>query len=233
MNQTDWFKKIQEQDVRLTTVQMGQVRESITLEGYSIIVTLGRDSGIECRTPQAGNFKIQIGETPRHLNISFAPMFRKYKDEFEYLFDHLKKQVDEIVDAVTDLFSAIIEEDIPELMLERISGAEMSKEPQDLVKQTAATRFRKLVVSLDVKTPFDSVTFIQSVAKKDMEIINNGRVFTTLSWASLHMDTGQTSFTGTPTLTQCLLFLANYEKISEVVAKFVTAITASNQILSA
>lgn len=178
-----------------------------------------------------------VGDTPRRLNVSFTPLFRKYREEFITLYEQLEKQVDAIVDAVTDLFSTIVEEDIPELMLERISGAAMSKEPQALVKHTTANRFKKLILRIETAKPLMEYTYNKTIAKKQLAIyLSEGlsnKPEVVLRWDMLNFRSTQTDFTKDPPLTQCLLFLANYEKIAEVVEKFVAAVKASNKILEA
>ena len=235
MKITDWFQEIKEQNVRLNTVQLGLVRESIHLEGNSVTVTLGRESGIESITPNGASYKIEIGETPRHLGLEFSTLFRKNSEDFANLLDSLKRQVDEIVNAVTELFSAIIDQDIPELMLERISGTQMGKEPTDLVKKTAETRFKKLMLKLaDFTSPYESLDWWKTIAKKKLEIklysLRGPDYY--IRWDNLHMDKTSLEFQPEPALTQCLLFLANYEKISASVEKFATAVKASAKILA-
>ena len=234
MKISDWMQELKEQNVRLNTVQMGLVRESINLEGSSVTVTLGRQSGIEFQPKSSSHTqKINIDETPRHLGPEFSTLFRRYSGDFANLLDNLKKQVDEVVNAVTELFSAIVDQDIPELMIERISGEQMGKEPQELVKKTAEIRFKKLMAMLkDLPKPFEHLEWERTIAKKKLEIEFTGRSEWRLKWNELRMDTPELVFLPVPALTQCLLFLANYEKISASVEKFATAVRASAKILA-
>ena len=119
-------------------------------------------------------------------------------------------------------------------MLERISGAQMGREPQELVKHTAVTRFKKLTAKLaELDSPFETLCYKDTVAKKSLVIDLYQKSTSVLSWDTLQMNGGATSFSrGNPVLIQCLLFLANYEKISAVVDKFMTAVRASAKIMS-
>jgi len=232
MKINDWMQELKEQNTRLNTVQMGLVRESIQLEGFSVTVSLGRQSGIDFQ-PKSTSYtqKIGIDETPRHLGPEFPTLFRKYNADFANMLDKIKGRVDEVVNAVTELFSAIVDQDIPELMIERMSGTQMGLEPQELIKKTTETRFKKLVARLDGSPkPFESLRWGKTVAKKKLGIGVGDHV--RLEWDDLGMDSNNLSFSYPPALTQCLLFLANYEKISKAVEKFATAVEASAKILA-
>jgi len=241
MKINDWMQELREQNTRLNTVQMGLVRESIQLEGFSITVSLGRQSGIDFQPSSTSLvIKIGIGETPRHLGGEFSTLFRKYNADFANMLDKIKGRVDEVVNAVTELFSAIVDQDIPELMIERMSGTQMGLEPQELVKKTTETRFKKLLARLDkLPKPFETISWEKTVAKKKLEIWlgeKSPASHVKLEWDDLGMKINtyqsEPSFSHTPALTQCLLFLANYEKIAKAVEKFATAIEASAKILA-
>ena len=241
MKINDWMQELKEQNTRLNTVQMGLVRESIQLEGYSVTVSLGRQSGIDFQPKStsytlgaAGAFRQwQFFDHPRRLGPEFSTLFRKYNADFANMLDKIKGRVDEVVNAVTELFSAIVDQDIPELMIERMSGTQMGLEPQELVKKTTETRFKKLLARLvDLPKPFESFQWGKTVAKKRLEIKGNVVNSIRLEWDDLGMDSNNLSFSHTPALTQCLLFLANYEKIAKAVEKFATATEASAKILA-
>ncbi len=231
MKITNWFEEVKEQNIRMTTVQLGQVRQSIHLDGNTITVTLGRDSGIEQICPN-GKFAMVIGGNPKLLSRTFSPLFQKYRGDFGNMLDNLKHQVDEIVNAVNSLFDAILDKDIPELMLERIAGEQMGSGPQELLKKASETRFKKLVAKLEgLNSPFLILNWRTDVGKKELFISFSSPKDFSLKWDTLEMHNKVKVFGVEPALTLCLLFLANYKDIEQAVDNFILAVAGAKAIL--
>ena len=231
INVKDWHRELVEQNLRINAVGIGAVMESMCLEGKEVSIRLGRKSKLGFN-----GLEVDVAVGPKGFaGTTFAELFMRYNEEFIEVNLRIKQKVDELVEAGKGVFEAIVDNDIPELLMERMAGTQMGKEPQELVKNVAQKRFRETTELLArVSPPFTEVTWEAWIGKENLSIVYAEAVKSwILTWADLSMQTNdlEVSFSKSP-LILCLQFIQNSQDILLQVKKFIAAMEISKKMLA-
>lgn len=228
MKLRDYWQQLNEQQERLIGCPVAtQVSESICLDSKSVTVTLGKDAEVTLDRDGLRDF-YSLSMLPKSYE-SIAQLFKKYQDDFISVLEMLTKRVDEIVEASTELLTIIADQDIPELVLDRMAGAQLGKEPAELIETIAKKRLKGLQDKVArVKSPFKDVTWSAGdISGEEFTIAKDGR-YVTIDWHRFGSATryGETLY-GT---TQALGIIANYQKLQGAVDRFIDMLKVAQEV---
>jgi hypothetical protein len=221
MNLTEFNKELQEQDLRLKAVGVGGVSEDICIDGHAIHIKLGRDAGIRF---DYTNADLADG-VRRFAGTKFAEVFRRNQEDFKAVLDSLKDQTNKMVEASTGIYNAIIDHDIPEIMMERIAGSQMSKEPQELVKQVAEKRIAGIFSLMEEAPTLNHIIWQRDIGNQTLTIAYNSKW--SIAWGNICYPKAASA---EYPITESLQFLSHTDAIRNAVERFITGLTKFQEI---
>lgn len=227
MKVRDWKKEIEQQQERMLTCPFGSVEEGFIVDSHDIKIILGDtvDKGIYIDS-YGYRFYSNIGK-------EFTVLFHKYQDTFEALLDKIKSRVDKIVEATSELLNLVIQEDVPELVLEKLAGGDVGSNPSELIQTIAKKKFEKLFEILQ-KAPcsYTTVTLVNDVASRQFNIEASVGGFCSMDWGH-NFSCYRHGGSRTGNTQESMLLIGNYEKLEKEVKLFVESLKAADRVLNA
>lgn len=235
----DWGQLVREQQKRLAAIQLGTARESICLDGKTIVVELTATNGkVQISDPGAGTDKeVTISDVASKWSdprMGLSELFRRYQYEYTSLLEDVTKQVDQLVDSFTKLYSMIVEKDIPELVMRRIAGDGGSAVGQyQCVQEVGNARMTKQVDDLAAKLPLTiRMGWTEEISGKNI-VIDATETELKVAWGEFQAIKrwGHATNLGTISLNQTLLYLANFDALQTALDKFARAARVAKKVL--
>jgi hypothetical protein len=213
----EYWSKLNEQQSRLIGCPIAtQVEESLCLDNQTVSIALGKSNGV---TVDGDLYALSM--LPRNYTNLYS-LFRKYNEDFVNILQILTDRIDEVVEASTELPTIIADQDIPELVLDRMAGAQLGEEPAELVQTIAIKRLRQLRDKvIAAESPFDEVNLSVTVAGSEFTIQKNNNSYQNqITWSDFGYSSqnGREFVNGTP---QALAIIANYKKLEQAVDRFI------------
>jgi len=226
MKVKDWRKEIERQQERMLTCPYGSVEESLVVDNHDIKVVLGGDHPGLYIDGARDSFYSSSGK-------EFTALFRKHQDIFEALLEKIKERVDKIVEASTALLNLVIQEDVPELVLEKLAGGDVGNNPSELLQTIAKKKFEKLGAMLEgIVNCYTQTTYEKKIAGKGLRIADRYGNWE-LEWGnfSITFHNSKAINTQTGNTQESLLLIGNYEKLEKEVKLFVESMKAASRVL--
>lgn len=239
----DWGTKVREQQKRLAAIQLGEVRDSICLENRTIKISLSPIKGeVEISGDGLTTKSVECSESANKWSdprIGLSELFRRHQLEFDEFLSGVTKQVDEVVESFTKLYSMIVERDIPELVMRRIAGEGGSAVGQyQCVQEVGQGRMFKQVDDMAIVL-FPTLRYVsrfswnEEISGKELEVSWDPEDLR-VSWGDeikLVKKWGAIPLTEAISLNQTLLYLANFDAIQHALDKGVRAALAAVAVI--
>lgn len=214
MRFSEWNTELDKQQGKVGRVGLTNITETITASNSVISITIGKD------------YRIEIDGT-QHGARFLRTLYTKNKEEFDSLLASLTKQADEMADAMDILLETVTDEMIPETVLARMKGEQVSGDSVDMLKAKVTKGltelgniFRKTgKVFQEFRIELGSVGHMLDLRLQDRGSYKEYRLY----WGNnsgfvIGYGNHITTYTGGPD--QCLSFLNNYDAIKARLATF-------------
>lgn len=227
----EWRELVLEQHEQLRALGLGSVKEMTSPEGGEMTVSIGWENGYAHADI---DFKA-AGDSPILMSVesSIRPRYQKfidfYQTNYEYfdeLLESITKKTSVIVTATNSLFEAILEKDIPTLMMDRMMGEQLPDQPGDLLSHLAKKEVEELLKILPM--PRRALTsFSCYLSSCDI------RFYLSLSssWSVIMKGVDLNSPHFSPSITEAIRIVSSFPKTKELFEKFARYVTELDKSL--
>ncbi len=217
----EWRELVLEQHEQLRALGLGSVKEMTSPEGGEMTVSIGWGNGYahaDIDFKPAGGSPILISVESSIRGSRCQKLIDFYQANYEY-FDEMLESITEktsvIVTATNSLFEAILEKDIPTLMMDRMMGEQLSDKPGDLLSHLAKKEVEELLKILPVPGPSRALTsFGCYLSSHDIHF----RFLSSWSVTMKGMDINSPYFS--PSITEAIRIVSSFPKTKELFEKF-------------
>ena len=141
---TEWLTEYKKLTEEVRNIPLVNIKEVLSVDGQHFILSMGKESKVE-----NGDQEID----PRYMRSYFT----NNKDEFDDVMGLLRTRVKEQRAGAISICNALTEQAIPEVVMARMRGEEVSGDAFDMLKLGAEKKMQELVkTALAFKTPFES-----------------------------------------------------------------------------
>ena len=213
MRFSEWLDKLNKQQARLNDLALSEVSEVISIDNHTIAITLGK-----------GKYETEIDGRDSGARF-LRSLYTNHKEEFDDMLESITHSTQAVVEATEVILTVVSDKAIPEAVIARMKGEQISGEPADLVESMVEKKLTKLSEEVAKAYPYGVLdAFNASLG----EIA--GKVLALRYGAQLRIVWGRISVTGeqttVPDAEEAMYFLANYDFIRERVLRFIEQIKA-------
>lgn len=215
----EWRELVLKQHEQLRALGLGSVKEMTSPEGGEITVSIGWGHGYahaDIDFKPAGGSPILISVESSIRGARCQKLIDFYQANYEYfdeMLESITKKTSVIVTATNSLFEAILEKDIPTLMMDRMMGEQLSDQPGDLLTHLAKKEVEELLKILPV--PRKALTsFSCYLPSHDIRF----HFLSSWSVTMKGMDLNSTYFS--PSITEAIRIVSSFPKTKELFEKF-------------
>lgn len=208
MRFNEWRDKLLAQQQRLNDLALGEVFETISVEGKGVCVTFGK---AKCEIAIDGN---DYGAN------QLRSLYTHNKEEFHFLLESITESTDRVVTATKEILLAVSAEAIPMAVIERMKGEQTSGDPADLVRAMTEKKLNDLLKSLEKRVSkqghcigkFQSFQITLEKIREVPLILHFMAGVFQLNWGNISAGAGRVAINDAE---QAMFFIANYEYIKE------------------
>lgn len=204
MSYSEWlteYRKLRDETEGLPLID---VQEALAVGGNHAIVALGKKPGV---------FVDDHEVDPKYMR----PWYASNKEEFAYLLETLKEKAAEQKRFGENLAAALTEEHVPELVMLRMTGEQVSAEPFDMLREGTRRKLKELQEAVSsLENPFLSFSIQFEVAGKTLTLSRRGEQGS-LTWGNCSAGPGVQD---EGELEDCMYFLSNFKLIVKKVEEF-------------
>lgn len=227
----EWRELVLEQHEQLRALGLGSVKEMTSPEGGEMTVSIGWESGyahadIDFKAAGDSPFLMSVESSIRGSRCQkFIDFYQTNYEYFDELLESITKKTSVIVTATNSLFEAILEKDIPTLMMDRMMGEQLPDQPGDLLSHLAKKEVEELLKILPV--PRRALTSF-SCYLSSWNIRFN---LSLSSWSVIMKDMALSSSHFSPSITEAIRIVSSFPKTKEIFEKFARYVTELDKSL--
>ena len=216
MRFSEWSEKVKKQQYRLKDIALSDVSESISVNGKTITVTIGKD---KCEA--------LINGTSYWLK-ELRSLYTNHKEEFDAVLESITQSTEQVATATEIILATISDEAVPQAVLARMKGEQVSGEPADLIEEMTKKKLQNLYESISELLPLSRFTSFEAelppIANGDLllEIMQN-EVYK-IGWGNIVI--GRRSTISISNMQEAMYFVANFDLIKEAFLQFVRKVKA-------
>lgn len=215
----EWRELVLKQHEQLRALGLGSVKEMTSPEGGEMTVSIGWEHGyahadIDFKPAGGSPILISVESSIRGSRCQkFIDFYQTNYEYFDELLESITKKTSVIVTATNSLFEAILEKDIPTLMMDRMMGEQLSDQPGDLLSHLAKKEVEELLKILPV--PRRTLTSF-SCYLPSWDI----RFQYLSSWSVIMKGMDLNSSYFSPSITEAIRIVSSFPKTKELFEKF-------------
>lgn len=196
MRYTDWINDYENLKKEVDGIPLIDIQEVLSVGGNHAVVCLGKKTGI---------FIDDQDTQPRFMRSWWT----EHREEFIYLMESLKDKVREQKQFAIDLCNAMTEQAVPDLVLKRMRGEQVSGDAFTLLKDGVKYKISELEEELVALSPPRQFTFTfnDDVAGQKLRLGFTENRHWKVMWWGLHSGDAGTD------LEACMYLLANFSLI--------------------
>jgi len=205
MKFSEWLTKVDKLHQRTKDIALADVSESISCDGNTITITIGKSCSAELNGVQTGVRYL------RHL-------YTNNKEEFDDMLESLEKSTDELVASVNEILLAITDEAVPSTVIARMKGEQVDGDAPGMLETMVKKKLDVLHKKLEkIGSSFKEFEISFPVAGKDLELSRSRRSQQLVRWGNL----SQYEYgSNVGSLQENLQFLGAYDAILAKIERF-------------
>lgn len=231
----EWRELVLEQHEQLRALGLGSVKEMTSPEGGEMTVSIGWEHGyahadIDFKAAGDSPFLMSVEYSIRGARCQkFIDFYQKNYEYFDELLESITKKTSVIVTATNSLFEAILEKDIPTLMMDRMMGEQLSDQPGDLLSHLAKKEVEELLKILPVPNASYESKALQSFSCYLSSWDIRFQYLSSWSVIMKGMDISSPYFS--PSITEAIRIVSSFPKTKELFEKFARYVTEMDKSL--